>query len=145
MRAFLLTTGYWLLAAPSLALAAPSQEDVFRSIQDNLSEPSDPSKVLAVILAAVAMLLLLVLLSQRRQRQVAPKPLNHPGKLLREVSRAVNLRPAEVRQLKILADEQNVSSPITLLLCPSVLARATKSRSSKVDRRLVSSAMRKIA
>jgi hypothetical protein len=133
-----------VLAAPLAAAGAPSQEDVFRSIQQNLSEPSDPSKLLSLVFATVALLLLLVVLSYRRKREVAPRALNHPGKLLKEVSRAVNLRPAELRQLRSLAEDQQVSSPITLMLCPSVLARAVRQRPQKVDARLVSSVMRKL-
>lgn len=133
-----------LVVGAGVARAAPSQEDVFRSIQQNLSEPSDPSKVLSLVLAAVALLLMLVVLSYRRKREVAPRTLNHPGKLLKEVSRAVNLRPAELRQLKSLAEDQQLSSPLTLLLCPSVLARAVRQKPQRVDARLVSSVMRKL-
>jgi hypothetical protein len=138
----LLASGFWILASPSNA--APSQEDVFKSIQTNLSEPSDPSKLLGVILGGAGLILLLVILSQRRKREVAPKRLNHPGKLMKEIARAVNLKPVDVRQLKALAEDQKVSSPITLLLCPSILARAVKTN-ARADKRLVSAVVRKIA
>ena len=128
----------------AFSLAAPSQEDVFKSIQTNLSEPSDPSKLMGVVLGGAGLILLLVILSQRRKREVAPKRFNHPGKLMKEIARAVNMKPAEVRQLKTLAEDQQVSSPITLLLCPSILARAVKTN-ARADKRLVSSVVRKIA
>jgi len=56
----------------------------------------------------------------------------------------INLRPSEVRQLKVLAEEQQVSSPLTLLLCPSVLAKAVKHQSGKVDTRVIAQVARKM-
>ncbi len=58
--------------------------------------------------------------------------------------RTVDLRPAEVKQLKMLADDQNVSSPLTLLLCPSVLAKAVKAKPGKVDRKIMIAVARKL-
>lgn len=63
---------------------------------------------------------------------------------MKEIVRQIDLRPAEVRQLKILAEAQNVSSPITLLLCPSVLAKAVKECSGKVDRKVMMSVAKKL-
>ncbi len=120
----------WLLTSP--ALAAPTQEDVFRSISDNVSQrPGEGGKGLAVVLCGAGGLVLLVLvLGSRARRQAVPQALNNPRKLIREVMKAVPLRRGEVRHLKLLADAagteggEPVESPLTLLLCPSVLARA---------------------
>ena len=60
------------------------------------------------------------------RRRRTPKALNHHGKLLKELAAAVSLKPAEVKQLKLLADEQKLSNPLTLILCPSILAKAVK-------------------
>ena len=127
---WILATGFWLLtsSAPP-ALAQPTQEDVFRSIQDNVGKPVDGGPILAVLAAAAGGIVLLAVISQRRQRQAAPRPLNHAGRLWKEVTRDLPLRPAEVRQLKLLAeqsrqDDTPVSSPLTLLLCPSLLEKA---------------------
>src|SRR5581483_4865674 len=106
------------LIVPSV-FAAPTQQEVFRSIQDNVGSTTDPKKFFAFLAGTVGLVLLLAVASKRKQRQVTPKTLNHQGKLLREIVRQVDLRPAEIRQLKMLAEAQNVSSPITLLLCPS--------------------------
>ena len=46
--------------------------------------------------------------------------------------------------LKLLAEEQNLSSPLTLLLCPSILAKAVKERSGKVDRKAILSVAKKL-
>src|SRR3954469_7697762 len=142
-RAFywLLAPGLWLLPAS----AAPTQQEVFRSIQDNVGSTTDPKKFVAFILAVAALVLLLAVVSKRKQRQVTPKALNHQGKLLKEIMRQIDLRPAEVRQLKVLADAQELSSPLTLLLCPSILAKAVKEKGGKVDRRAILSVVKKLA
>lgn len=127
---------------PSMAL--PTDEDVFKSVRDNYSEPTDPKKFIAVISVIVGGAVLCAVLSNRKKRQVIPKTLNHPGKLLKEVMKAVDLRPVEVKQLKMLADDQNVSSPLTLLLCPSVLAKAVKAKPGKVDRKVMMAVARKL-
>src|SRR5206468_5284536 len=90
------------------ALAAPSQGDVFRSIKDNVGQSTDPRKLLAFLIGAVAVVALLTVFSHWRKQEVAPKVLNHQGKLLKELSAAVNLKPAELKQLKLLAEEQNI-------------------------------------
>jgi hypothetical protein len=136
------TTACCLLTAPP-AFAQPTQEQVLKSIGENIdNQTGGPTRVLALLVAAAGLALLLVVLSQRRKREVAPRSLNHPGKLLREVARSVNLKPAEIRQLKLLADRQQISNPLTLLLCPSLLARAVQNE-AKVDRKLVAGILRK--
>jgi hypothetical protein len=127
------------------ALAAPTQQEVFKSIQDNVGSTTDPKKFFAFLALIMGLMLLLAVLSKRKQRQVTPKTLNHQGKLLREILRQVDLRPAEVRQLKMLAEAQEVESPLTLLMCPSVLAKAVKERSGKVDRKVMMSVAKKLS
>ena len=133
-----------LLLASTLR-AAPTQEDVFRSISDSVGESTDPRKVLAFLIGAVAIVLVLVVFSQWRKRERAPKALNHQGKLLKELSAAISLKPAELKQLKLLADEQKVSNPLTLILCPSVLAQAVKKAPTKIDRRVIVQIAKKLS
>ena len=133
-------------AAP--ARAAPTQEDVFRSIQDNVGGSTvDTSQFVPFALAAAGLVLLLVVASQRRKRVVAPRPLNHQGKLLREVLKSVPLRGREVKQLKAIAEHADagrpLASPLTLLLCPSVMAKTIQGKRFKVDRRALASVARK--
>ena len=68
-----------------------------------------------------------------------PKALNHSGKLVKEISKTMNLKPAEIKQLKVLADGQDVGKPLVLLLCPSLLSQggqagAGESRPQSVGR-----------
>ena len=149
---FILATGFWILdSAP--ASAAPSQEDVFRSIQENVGErPSDGSKGFALLLGGGGVLIMVLLVASRvRARQSAPRTLQHSGKLLREVMKTIQLKPKELKQLKLLADEtkkdgsaEPVDSPLTLLLCPSVLARTMKDRPPKVDRAVMAQLVRRM-
>src|SRR5688572_7821312 len=76
------------------ASAQPTQEEVFQSIKDNVGpSQTDYSKLLPYVLAGMGLVILLVLVSQRKRQETAtPKPLNHQGKLLREVLKTVPLR-----------------------------------------------------
>jgi hypothetical protein len=106
---------------PAPASAAPSQDDVLRSIGQNIDQQKgDPSKLLALLAAAGGFAVLLVVLGYRRKRELASPGLHHHGKLHREICRAIGLRAPEIRQLKQLADERGLTSPLTLLLCPSL-------------------------
>lgn len=134
-----------LLAA---AAAAPSQDDVFRSIQDNVGgENVDTSKFLYVLLGLISLIIIIAVLGQQRKKLVRRKTNNQPAKLMREVMRSAPLKKRELRQLKLLAEhadaEQPVQNPLSLLLCPSVLARTIQKKKVRVDRRALISIARK--
>jgi hypothetical protein len=135
-------------AASAPARTPPTQEEVFRSIQDNVGGSDlDASKLTPVLIAAAGLVLLLVVAGQRKKRVVRPKALNHHGKLMREVLKTVPLRGKEVKQLKALGEhadaDQPLASPLTLLLCPSLMAKTIQSKRVKVDRRALASVARK--
>jgi len=130
-------------------LAAPTQEDVFRSIQNSVDEPSSSGKVLPFLMAGAAVIILLALFTQRRNREFSPKPLNHQGKLLKEVLKTVPLRSAEVKQLKMLAESNRGAvtgpiSPLTLLLCPSLLATSIRNRPLKGDPKVLAQLAKRV-
>jgi hypothetical protein len=136
------------LAALCLSLparATPTQEEVFKSIQSNVGESTDPKTLLAILAVLAGIVLVLVMLSNRRKRVAQPRTLNHQGKLLREVLGEIDLKSAELKQLKSLADEQQLGSPLTLLLCPSQLTKAVKESGGKVDKRAIVGIARKLA
>ena len=135
-----LSVSLWQISS----FATPTQDEVFKSIQDNVGATTDPKKFFAFMAGAAGLVVLLAVLSNRKKRQVTPRVLNHQGKLLKEIVRQIDLRPVEVRQLKVLADSQNVSSPLTLLLCPSVLTKAVKERAGKVDRKVILAVAKKL-
>lgn len=127
----------FILLSSSVSSAAPTQEQVLRSINQSVGETVDPTKALAVLFCVLAVVIVIVLLSHRRQRVIVPKVLNHPGKLLKEVARGINLRPAQVRQLKSAAEELEIDNPLVLLLCPSLLG--AKKRDGKASDRATQS------
>lgn len=133
-----------LLLASSV-FAAPTNEQFFQSVRENIDKPVDSTRFIAVLLVVIGVVLLLALFGRKKEERAArPKVLNHPGKLLKEVVSAVHLKPAELKQLKLLSEGQNVSSPLTLLLCPSVFAKAVRAKTSKVDRRVLAQLAKKL-
>lgn len=143
-----LTAGVWSAAAP--VSAQPTQEEVFRSIGRNVSEPVDSRRMLAAVLGIAGVVALLVVISHSKRREGRPRTLNHPGKLLKEALKAVHLKPAELKQLKTLVheararDEEGPTSPLTLLLCPSVLAREAQRHPQKVNRKVLGGLLKRM-
>ena len=101
-----------------------TQEQVFGSIRENVGGKTDSGKFLGFAAIVVAVVILIALLSQRQRRAVSPKPLNSQSKLLREILQSVPLKSGDVKRLKAMAEKREIESPLTLLLCPSVLGRS---------------------
>ncbi|HVT87223.1 MAG TPA: hypothetical protein VHD56_00070 [Tepidisphaeraceae bacterium] len=129
--------------SPATCWAQSRQDEVFRGINDNVGQEVDPNKLIAVLVAIVAVAMLVAVVNYSRKRNVNPKELNSPGKLTREIARVIGLKPTEVRHLKSLAEQQQLISPLTLLICPSVMSRAVKDNPGTIDRRLLASLARK--
>jgi len=140
----LLLFSSFILHPSSFASAAPTQKEVLKSINESVGHSIDENSFLGFALAVVAMILLLVILSHRRHRTVQPRKVNHPGKLLKEISRTIHLKPTEVRQLKLMSEGMDVSSPLVLMLCPSLMSKAVKENADRIDRRVVGSLAQKI-
>lgn len=139
-----------LALLPSVpAAAAPTQQDVFRSIQESVGGQTESPTFLPYAAGIAGLLLLLVWISQRQKqrRVIAPRSLNHQGKLLKEIVKAVPIRNREMKQLKVVAENVETDagqpSPLTLLLCPSLMARTIQGKRLKVDRRALASIARK--
>ena len=124
-------------------LAQPKQSDVFKSISENVSGTSDPKIFYAVMLGIAIIVFVLVVNSALRNRQSKPRGVNHQGKLLKEMLKRVSLRKSEVRALRTIAAEQGCTSPLTLVLCPSLLAKGINAR-GKADRKSAMTVARKV-
>ena len=124
-------------------LAALKQEDVFKSISENVGGSSDPTALYAVLIGAAAFVGLLVFINSRWKREARPKTVNHQGRLLKELTRKLPLKKSEIRQLRVMAAEQGCDSPLTLILCPSLLAKGLAVK-SKADRRIIMGIARKM-
>lgn len=120
--------------------AQPTQEEVFKSIGDNVNEPLDSKHMIAVLAGIGGSVALLVVVGHWRRRERRPKAVNHHGRLMKEVLRNVGLKRSEIKQIKALAQDlrprgrdDRVESPLTLLLCPTLLAEAAKQSRGKAD------------
>jgi hypothetical protein len=130
-------------------MANPTQEEVFKSIQDGVGSKTDYRMFLVVVSVMAGSIILAALFGQRRKGEVVVKTVNHPGKLLKEIIKLVPIRPREIKQLKTLCEHTplpeggSVRSPLTLILCPSVLAKAVQNPRCKADRRVIQQVLRK--
>lgn len=105
-----------------LALANPTQEEVFRSLDQNMHEVPKYTLVLPWLFGAAGVVGVVMYFRQRQKIEANPKALNNPAKLLREVADLAQIGPDELKRLKTLAEQRKCASPLTLLLCPSLLA-----------------------
>jgi hypothetical protein len=117
--------------------AMPTQEEVFQSTKQNMDSTVDISKAVPYLLAGISLAIMWGLYNHHRKRRTTPGKLNSPGRLSREVCRRISLRPVEMKQLKLLADEQEIEYPLTLILCPSLLGKAIRTPGAQVDRAVV--------
>jgi hypothetical protein len=109
----------------------------------------DSTPIYLLVAGGIAALVVLSLLSRRQHKADSTEAFNHPGKLMKQVLREVSLKPAEVKQLKVLASgvRERVGedlSPLTMLLCPSLMAKGLKDDRGKVDRKIVAQLVRKL-
>jgi hypothetical protein len=133
----LIVGGFIVWGTARVAMGNPTQEDVFRSLNQNMNTPVDMSRAVPYLLAALGVIILAFIINHHRQRQNSPRSLNHAGKLTKELAKRLSLRSVELRQLKLLAEEQQLEFPLTLILCPSVLGKAIRAPSARVDRAVV--------
>lgn len=131
--------------------AAPSQDDVFKSIEESMDKPQefDYRPVLVLAGGGGAAVLLLLIVSRRQKGSRSSQTLNSPAKLMKEVLREISLNSAEVRQLKMMAaavesTTAEETNPLVLLLCPSVMAKGLHRAGNKVDRKAVATIVRKL-
>lgn len=118
----------------SFAFAAPTADEVFKSVDDTMFTTVDPDKLLAAGIAVLAVAGIVIALSFARKRSLNPRPLNSPSKLVKEIAKEMNLKNTEVRQLRTLSERLKLISPLVLLLCPSLLTRAVRENPELADR-----------
>jgi hypothetical protein len=145
------TEGAGLVASAVFFLAQSRQEDVLKSISDNVSQAGDGSgrMFLAILLGVVALIVLVTVINARSKREANPKSPNHPGKLIKELAKQIPLRPVELKHLKSLAQGERdagkpITSPLVFLLCPSAFAGAARAQRVKVDRKVMAGLAKKL-
>src|SRR6476660_8787840 len=110
-----------------LANAPVKLEDVFKSTKESMNQEAGPERLIALGLGALAIVVLLIFLQYRRKAESMTKPVNNQNRLVRDMTRTLALKDAEMRPLQEMANEQNCSSPLVLLMCPSLMAKALAS------------------
>jgi flagellar biosynthesis component FlhA len=129
MLALLISFSSGILAQRNVKL-----EDVFKHTQESMADEPGAERLIALMLGGVAVIVLLIVLQARRKPESLPKPVNNQNRLLKEMMKTLPLKDAEMKQLKQLADEQQCSSPLVLLMCPSLMAKALASKSPEARR-----------
>ena len=129
---------------------ASAQEDFLKSMSEGVSSGGPQGSILPIILAVAAVIMLLAWLGTRERKAARPRTVNHSRKLLKQISRDVGLAGVEIRQLKVLADVHErtggepLHSPLTLLLCPSLLQKTLEVGDSRVDNAVVARMARRV-
>lgn len=139
------------LVVASSAIAKPTQQDVFKSIQDNVGQ-ADESQMRAVpwVCGGIGLIIVLAIFGKRQSRQASPKAVNSPGRLIKEMMKAIPLKPRELKQLKIVAEQTEmddggtVENPLVLLLCPSVVIKSVNERNARIDRKTLVGMLKKM-
>ena len=126
-----------LFGLAAIATATPTQEEVFQSINDNVRSTADFTKAVPYLLVGAGVVILCILLNYHLKHRKIPRKAFNPAKLSRELCRRISLRSIELKQVKILAEEQEVEYPLTLILCPSLLGKAIRASRGRVDRAVV--------
>ena len=135
--------GHRIGQVATAAAAQLRQEDVFKSISEKVGGPGDPTPLYVMAAIAVGVILVVSVANWFARRRARPRATNHRGKLIKEVLRRIPLRGAEVKQLKVMAVEQGCESPLTLVLCPSLMAKGIQEK-GKADKRVVLGVARKM-
>ena len=110
----------------SATASAITEDEVLKSINENVGARADPAKLIPWVCGAAVVIFLIVVYNKWQSRRVVPRVLNNDAKLMRDVLKQLPLRKTPVKNLKLLAEQQGCSSPLTLLICPSLLASAAK-------------------
>ena len=109
-------------------LLAQSQQDaVLKAINESVSRETPPwviGVLLAIAAAGVAAVVIVNYRNRRKPVESVRKVKRNARKLVKEVSGALNLAPGDLRKLEHHAEKIGVQSPLTLLLCPSLVRKA---------------------
>lgn len=111
-----------------LAQATARQDEVFRSIQDSLGAPVDPTPLLVFMGLLAAAVIVIAVIQHRRGGGSSgdsiiprsPKPVHNHAKLTRELTSAAGVDSAEMSAAAVRAKSVGAQSPLTVLLLSSL-------------------------
>jgi hypothetical protein len=158
---------YLLFAAAMLLLDSmargATQEEFLRSLRDSVNNGPDgnngeiSARGFAMFLGMLGLIVAFIVLAQKlhkrlahrsggaspRRSSIKPTNINQPRKLIKEVAKVAGLSRDEIRQLKAAADEQGRASPLTLLICPSLLIEAARKEGTSADKSVLTRVARR--
>lgn len=117
----------------TVLLALTTADDVFRSVGQNMDKSVDSRGMMALGSIVIGVVIVLFLATRRQAKRAAPTTMNNAGKLVKEIQKKIGLRPAELRQLKAMAEQEQLENPLVLMLCPSVLQYAADKRRNALN------------
>ncbi|HEV2296576.1 MAG TPA: hypothetical protein VGR35_22220 [Tepidisphaeraceae bacterium] len=165
---------YVLFAAAMLLLdsigRAATQEEFLKSLhqsvnQGPIGEGGITARGFTLFLGIVGLPIAILVLGNRIQRRRAagggklgsrgatsrgspplssPTSINQPRKLIREIAKAAGLSRDELRRLKTVADKHGHVSPLTLLICPSLLIDAARKDDTSADKAVLARVARRL-
>jgi len=157
---------YLLFAAAMLLLDSmargATQEEFLKSLHNSVNNgPGSSGEItargLAMFLGVLGLIVAFLVLAQKLHKRFANRPtgpvkshaiskpasINQPRKLTKEIAKAAGLSRDEVRQLKTAAEERGHASPLTLLLCPSLLIEAAQKQDTAADKTVLARVARR--
>ncbi|MGB7158745.1 MAG: hypothetical protein WBD40_11800 [Tepidisphaeraceae bacterium] len=147
-----------MLLLDSIGRAA-TQEEFFKSVQDGLNNtgPGGSGQIslrsFGMFLGVAGLIIAALVLASKLQKRLAlagprkvarPSAVNQPRKLIKEIARSAGLSGDEMRQLKALAEQHEYASPLTLLVCPSLLIDAARNEGTRADKQVLARVARKL-
>jgi hypothetical protein len=156
---------YLMFAAAMLLLdrlgRGATQEEFLKSLSDSVNNTGPNGGgggsaggvivFLSIIGALVGIIAILNRIASRRPPRArgavaaaAAKTSHQPRKLAKEIAKAAGLSGEEMRQLKALAEQHGHASPLTLLICPSLLIDGARHQDTKADKAVLASVARKV-
>lgn len=136
-----------------------TQEEFFKSVQNSVNNTGPEgggvtARGFAMFLGVIGLIVAVTILAQKIQRRRAslpaaralskPTSVNQPRKLMKEIAKAAGLSSDELRSLKAVADHYGHASPLTLLLCPSLLIDAAQKDETSADKAVLARIARKV-
>jgi hypothetical protein len=160
---------YLLFAAAMLWLDSigrgATQEEFFKSVQQSVGNgPAGgngeiTARGFAMFLGILGLVVAVLVLAQKLHRRFAsrkptassrsrplskPTNINQPRKLAKEMAKAAGLSGDELRQLKAVAEQHGHASPLTLLICPSLLIDAARKPETNADKAVLARVARRV-
>jgi hypothetical protein len=129
----------------TLAQAPPELDDVLRSVQGSVGATADITRIIALLVAGLVCVLVFVFIRKMNQRQTAPRVVNSPKKLARELSQATGIDASTFENLGALARSQGMASPLVAMICPTALRTLAKAASTPEERKAVLELARKLS